>query len=162
MVHHRLGHAVEARQWLEKATQEWRTLSPLAASIAASNLMPFSPWYQEQWFWQDWPVYELYLAEATTLILGHRTEADCLNHLHRAYVYTKLGDSEKADEELQAAVAGRSKVPSAWLARGRVYRLFGDKERARADFAKAHELAPDDPQVQKEYEALGGKEKSDR
>ena len=55
-----------------------------------------------------------------------------------------------------------TKDASAWLARGRVYLLLGNKERAKGDFAKAHELNPDDPQIQKEYEASGGKEKGGR
>jgi hypothetical protein len=33
---------------------------------------------------------------------------------------------------------------------------------AQADFAKAHELNPDDPQIQKEYEASRGEKKNGR
>jgi tetratricopeptide (TPR) repeat protein len=161
MIHHRLGHAVEARKWLEQANQEWRRLSPLAGSVEAANILPSEPWYQE-FYPHDWEVFEILLIEANNLILGHRGEVDCLEHLHQGYVRTKLGDTKKADEEFQAAVSGRDKEASAWPARGRVYRLLGDKEHAKADFAKAHELDPKNPEIQKEYESSRGKDKPGR
>jgi hypothetical protein len=40
--------------------------------------------------------------------------------------------------------------------------LLGDKERAKAVFARAYELKPDDLQIQKEYEASGGEKKNGR
>jgi eukaryotic-like serine/threonine-protein kinase len=164
MAHHRLGHAAEAREWLRQANEEWRKLSPLARAIDSLTVLPPStpPWWQEEHLWQDWPIFELLLAEANALILGHRGEADCLDLLHRAYLHAKLGEGKNADEEFRAALCGRRKDPSAWLARGRVYRLLGDKDRARADFARGHELDPKDPQIQKEYTASGGKEKGGR
>jgi tetratricopeptide (TPR) repeat protein len=164
MAHHRLGHAEEAHKWLEQANREWRQRSPLAKTIDAANILPSSSDDPNFWqvYWQDWAIFKLLLAEANTLILGHRGEADCLDLLHRAYLHTKLGEAKKADEEFQAALSGREKVASAWLARGRVYRLLGNTDRAQADFAKAHELKPDDPQIQKEYEAFDGKVKSGR
>jgi serine/threonine protein kinase/tetratricopeptide (TPR) repeat protein len=164
LVHHRLGHADEARKWLEKANREWRSRSPLAHTITAANVLPISAFGSDFWqlLWQDWLIFQHLLAEANTLILGQRGEADCLELLHEAYLRTKLGETKKADEAFQAAVHGRAKDASAWLARGRVYLLLGDKERAQADFAKAHELKSDDPQIQKEYERSGGKEKGGR
>jgi Flp pilus assembly protein TadD len=82
--------------------------------------------------------------------------------VHRAYLHTKLGESKKADEEFQAAIRGRAKDAKVWLARGRVHRLLDDKERAKADFARAYELNPDDPQIQKEYEASREEKKDGR
>jgi tetratricopeptide (TPR) repeat protein len=151
MIHHRLGHTDEAGKWLAKANQEWRKLSPLARAIDSPTALPSGPWYQTT-EWHDWLVFQHLLTEANTLILGQRGDADCLDLLHRAYLHTKTGETKKADEEFQAAVNGREKVASAWLARGRVYRLLGDKAHAKADFAKAHELDPKDPEIQKEYE----------
>jgi tetratricopeptide (TPR) repeat protein len=165
MAHHRLGHTNDARRWLDLANQEWRERSPLAQSIDAANVLGTSAdplTWQDHVTWHDWLIFEQLLAEANTLIVGHRGEADCLEMLHDAYLSTKLGEKKKADEAFQAAVRGRDKVASAWLARGRVYLLLGDKDRARADFAKARELDPKDPQIQKEYGASGGKEKSSR
>jgi tetratricopeptide (TPR) repeat protein len=156
MVHQRLGHAAEARRWLEQANEQWLKLSPLARAIDSPTALT-----PANWPWQDWTIFEFLLAEANTSILGHRGEADCLDHLHQAYVRTKLlGENKKAEEQFQAAVSGRDKVASAWLARGRVYRLLGEKERAKADFAKAHELNPKDPEIQKEYESSGRKDKT--
>jgi tetratricopeptide (TPR) repeat protein len=159
-----LRHGAEARKWLEQANQEWRRLSPLAQSIQAANVLPFRdpPWWRYESFWHDWTTFEILLTEANASILSHRGEADCLDLLHRAYLHTKLGESRKADEEFQAAVRGRAKDASAWLARGRVYLLLGDKERAKADFAKAYEQNPDEPQIQKEYEASRGEKKKSR
>jgi tetratricopeptide (TPR) repeat protein len=158
MAHHRLGHGDEARQWLEKATQEWRRLSPLPRAPGDRTILPSTSEALVR-SWHDWIVFEILLSEANALILGHRSEADCLDLLHQAYLHTKLGDFKKADEEFQAAVRGRAKDAKAWLARGRVYRLLGDKERAEADFAKAYELNRDDAQIQKEYEASRGEKK---
>jgi WD40 repeat protein/tetratricopeptide (TPR) repeat protein len=164
MAHHRLGHTAEAREWLEKANREWHSHSPLAQSIGAANVLPLVDVYgfPVAYVWHDWLVFQVLLTEANTLILGNRGEADCLDHLHQAYLRTKLGESDKAEEEFQAAVSGRDKDASAWLARGRVFLLLGDEKRAKADFTKAHELKPDDPEIQKEYEASGGSEKSGR
>jgi len=39
---------------------------------------------------------------------------------------------------------------------------LGDKERAKADFARAYELKPDGLQIQKEDEASGGEKKNGR
>src|SRR5262249_31776911 len=105
IVHHRLGHAAEARKWLDEANEFWRKLSPLAQAIDSPIVLPSTdPWWQDPITFQDWPIYEMHLAEASTLILGHRGEADCLDLLHRAYLHTKLGESRKADEEFQAAL----------------------------------------------------------
>jgi len=160
MAHHRLGETAKAREWLEKANQAVHRQNPLAQAIDAANVLPDQ--FSKHKDGAAWHTLLVLVAEANDLILGHRGEADCLDHLHQAYVRTKLGESKKAEEEFQAAVRGHDKDASAWLARGRVYLLLGDKDRARADFAKAHQLKPDDPQIQKEYEASGGKEKDGR
>jgi tetratricopeptide (TPR) repeat protein len=162
LAQHRLGHADEARKWLEKANREWRERSPLAHSITAPNVLPISAHGSDFWqvLWQDWLIFQHLLAEANTMILGHRGEADYLELLHEAYLRTKLGETKKAEEAFQAAVRGRAKDASAWLARGRVYLLLGDKERAKADFARAYELNPQDPQIRKEFEASAGREET--
>jgi tetratricopeptide (TPR) repeat protein len=164
MAEHRLGHTAQARRWLEQANQEWRRRSPLAESVEAANVLPFAfpPWWSDERYWHDWLVFEVLLAEANALILGNRGEADCLDLLHQAYLHTRLGEASKADKAFQAALSGRARDARTWLARGRVYRLLGDRERARADFVRAHELNPDDPGIQKEYQASGGREKSGR
>jgi tetratricopeptide (TPR) repeat protein len=164
LAHHRLHHDGEARKWLEQANLEWRRLSPLAQSIQAANVLPFHdpPWWQHEHYWHDWITFELLLTEANALILGQGGEADCLELLHEAYLRTKLGENEKANALFQAAVHGRAKEAGAWLARGRVYLLLDDKEPAKTDFARAHELNPDDPQIQKEYEASRGEKKNGR
>jgi choice-of-anchor C domain-containing protein len=163
MAHHRLGHTADAQQWLDKANQEWRRLSPLPRSPGERTIIPSASEALLK-SWHDWIVFELLLSEANALILGQRGEADCFDLLHRAYLHTRLGESRKAEEEFQAAVRGRARDAKVWLARGRVYLLLGDKAHAKADFARGFELKPDDPELWKErgwaYFALGQADKA--
>src|SRR5262249_773471 len=84
MAHHRLGHATEARKWLEQANRELHERSPLARSIDVAIVFPLHEsnppiglkYWQEQGSWHDWLIFQHLLTEANTLILGHRGEAD--------------------------------------------------------------------------------------
>src|SRR5205085_2885245 len=55
MAHHRLGHAAEARGWLDKSRTEWNRLSPLRRSLASATVLPDAHrgtyWYDN---WHDW------------------------------------------------------------------------------------------------------------
>ncbi len=90
-------------------------------------------------------LFEILYREAGTLIDGHAPPVHPLVRLHRARVYAWLGDAEKAEAELQAAVDARPEDPAVYLATGRVLLQLGHRERAEADFARALTLKTDDP-----------------
>src|SRR5262249_18717300 len=77
MAHHRLGETAKAREWLEKANQGWLRQNPLAQAIDAANVLPA----QASRDGTGWYILQVLVAEANELILGHRGEADCLDHL---------------------------------------------------------------------------------
>jgi tetratricopeptide (TPR) repeat protein len=140
MAHHRLEQVAEshkwlhqANQWLEKNTQEM---------IRGGRSAP------AEWAWRDWAELLLLRREATALIEGADVApAEPGLRLARGRTYARLGQSDKADSEFQAAAAARPNDPVFWLARGRVFAELGLYDRAAADFAKAVELKPDDPQL---------------
>jgi tetratricopeptide (TPR) repeat protein/serine/threonine protein kinase len=143
MTHHRLGHAAEARQWLEKSQQEWCRLSPLMHSPGGATVLPSrsSPWTET---WQDWPTFEILLREASLLITGEPPVEAAYDHAHRSLLYSQLGDSEKAEAEWQAALKIAPRELALWLARGRIFAQLGQHDKADAAFAKAAELTPDE------------------
>jgi tetratricopeptide (TPR) repeat protein len=71
MTHHQLGHAEEARLWLDKADTFFRDFVP--ASGERLNL-------EQDPYWQDWAYFEVMLQEARTLIEGDESEAPSTEH----------------------------------------------------------------------------------
>jgi WD40 repeat protein/serine/threonine protein kinase/tetratricopeptide (TPR) repeat protein len=71
MTHHQLGHAEEARLWLDKADTFFRDFVP--ASGERLNL-------EQDPYWQDWAYFEVMLQEARTLIEGDESEAPSTDH----------------------------------------------------------------------------------
>src|SRR5262249_37963380 len=65
-------------------------------------------------------------------------------HLQQGKLDLALGRKEKAETELQAAVAADPDDPGIWLARSRIYDEHGQADRAKSDFAKALALKPRD------------------
>jgi WD40 repeat protein/Flp pilus assembly protein TadD len=59
MAHHRLGHAHEAGQWLDKANKYFRHVTESSSEPLKVTKEPF---------WQDWAYFEVLLREAKTLI----------------------------------------------------------------------------------------------
>jgi tetratricopeptide (TPR) repeat protein len=163
MAHHRLGHTAEARQWLEKSTQEWRRLSPVVRSPDGPMVLPSSSGHWTV-FWHDWPTFEILLREASVLIMGAPPVEDAYDHAHRSLLYLQLGESAKAEAEWQAAVKVAPKEPALWIARGRVFAQVGQREKAEADFARAVQLKPDDAELRMErgrlYFELGQTDKA--
>jgi WD40 repeat protein/serine/threonine protein kinase/tetratricopeptide (TPR) repeat protein len=59
MTHHRLGHAEEARRWLDKAHGHFRETIESAPNALKATMTPY---------WEDWAYFEVLLREADALI----------------------------------------------------------------------------------------------
>jgi tetratricopeptide (TPR) repeat protein/tRNA A-37 threonylcarbamoyl transferase component Bud32 len=146
MVHHRLGHAAEARKALNEAAgaiDQWtreRYQSGAGWYLGAEPVWPI-PWW-------DWLECQLYFREAKMLIDGAPPAADPRLHVLRARAFAALRWSEKAAEEYDAAMRLDLRDP---LVRVEAHRNWGYRctglrqwREAAAEFAKASELQPDD------------------
>ena len=93
MAHHRLGQRDEARRWLDKINHlDWRSVER---------------WPSPESWWQrsDFLVLK---REAVELITGKPAPDDPWLREERGHAYAQLGESAKAEAELQAAHAARS------------------------------------------------------
>lgn len=141
MAHHGLGHAAEARQFLDKAQEEWRRLSPLMRSLGSMTDLPAtSKFWHENWY--DWSTFELLLHEASRLINGSPSVEEAYDRIHQSLLYLRLGENDKAEVQWQAAVQMVPREPALWLARGRAFAQLGQHDKADADFARAAALTP--------------------
>lgn len=156
LAHHRLGHADEARRWLDKAEQWYDKAiqDALASPTGTANLC----------YWMDWPSFVVLYREAHKQMLGTDLKDDPR--------LTKLADRmrdwlqkrDKATADYDVALWLSPNQPRLWLARARrLAELKRDKE-AEADFAKAVQLKPDDAEVWKVrgqiYAEIGQKDKA--
>jgi tetratricopeptide (TPR) repeat protein len=89
-----------------------------------------------RWFW-NLATAQLLRREAWQKIKGQSPPADPWWHLIQARGYGLIGESERAEKELAAAVAAASDAPEVWVARARVFELLGETARAEADRNKA-------------------------
>jgi serine/threonine protein kinase/tetratricopeptide (TPR) repeat protein len=145
MVHHRLGQSKEAREWLTLSDQRSKKIAQDYMEVDALILPPM------QW---NWAAFQYLRREAHELIDGGERAGNVSDrnsvmddpwlHLLRARAYYKLGFREKAEKELQAAVAGNPKDPRFWSARAGLFAQLGQFKRAETDFAKMTEGNPDD------------------
>jgi len=74
-----------------------------------------------------------------------------------ATTYLDQGRYEEAIQKLERAIRKEPKLPQLHFELGKAYRGLGDRARARDEFQKAAQLAPDSPladQAQKELKAL--------
>jgi tetratricopeptide (TPR) repeat protein len=151
LAHHRLGHAAEARHWLEKSKQEWRRLSPLLRSSGSLTVLPHAPphWWRSN-AWHDWPTFEVLFREASLVIAGSVPVEDAFDHSHRSLIYSRLGKLEKAEAEWQTAVKMAPREPMIWLTRARQFIESKHSKEAEAALATAAEFASNDPHVWKE------------
>jgi protein O-GlcNAc transferase len=94
----------------------------------------------------DLPDSALHLDRAIRLAGNKDDAADA--HYWRATVYTKGEDSQKAADELQAAVKIRPSFPEAWSDLGQAQQILGQDDKAVAAFEKAVQLAPSDAVAQ--------------
>ncbi|MBI1917216.1 MAG: protein kinase [Planctomycetes bacterium] len=139
MAYHRLGQADKAREWFAKHGG-WLQKTAADALAQTALQVPTSHWVY-------WAVPQILYREAKELIEGKPAPDDPWLRLLRGRAYAKVGKSDKAEIQFQAAVAAAPKDAQVWLARGKVFAQLGQHDRAEADFAKVLELKPDDPQL---------------
>jgi tetratricopeptide (TPR) repeat protein len=156
LAHHRMGHAKEARQWLDKADQwyEKAVQDALASPTGRATL---------QW-WKDWPIFVVLRREARKLILGKDLLDDPRLKELTDRIRDWLGKRDKATADYDVALFLQPNESRLWLARAwRLAELKRTKE-AEADFAKAVELKPDDGELRMErgrlYFELGQTDKA--
>jgi tetratricopeptide (TPR) repeat protein len=148
LAYHRLGHAAEAKQWLEKSKQEWHRLSPLPRSADGLTALPSlsAPWYEN---WHDWLTFEILFGEASLTITGTPPVEEAYDHAHRSVLYSRLGETAKAEAEWQATIQILPKEPMIWLARARQLVELQRKKEAEDALARIEAFAPNDPEVWK-------------
>ncbi|HTU91569.1 MAG TPA: choice-of-anchor C family protein [Gemmataceae bacterium] len=136
LVHHRLGHAKESRQWLDKAEQWYdKAIQDALASPTGTTSL---------YNWGDWPSFVVLRREAHKLILGRDLPDDPRLKKLADRLRDRLKKLDKATAEYDEALLVSSNEPRLWLVRARrLAELKRDKE-AAADFAKALELLPGD------------------
>jgi tetratricopeptide (TPR) repeat protein/serine/threonine protein kinase len=133
LARHRAGNIDEARDWLRK-TEEWyadqwsKHLAADGSGLTKGNLF-------------FWAFFLGLRQEAIAAVTGQPAPADPWLHLHRGRVYAKLGETEQAEAELQAAVKARPDDPRILLSRSRIYARLGKDQEARADRGRALQLA---------------------
>ncbi len=163
LAHHRLGHTAEAKQWLEKSKQEWRRLSPLTRSPGSSIILPSTSghWYETG---HDWLVFEILCREASLVITGSFAEEDAYDHAHRSLLSSRLGETDKAEAEWQAALKILPNDPMIWLARTHQFVESKRTKEAEDLLAKIEALQSANGEVWKECGqlrfALGQKDKA--
>ena len=113
MAHHRLGHAEEAKSWLDRAV----TMAEAIDARQAERLFRRGPRQLEQ----SW--LELQLL---------RREAEDLDE-----------NDKKALAELDKAIKDKPQEAAVWVERARFHKWRRHYEQAEADFTKAIELQPD-------------------
>jgi tetratricopeptide (TPR) repeat protein len=141
MSHHRLGHAAEARRWLDKASTEWLRLFPVARGGDGLTLVPARQHDHWDRFFHDCMTVEILLREASLLITGTPSVTEAYCRVHAGGVYLRLGERDKAEAEFRAAFTARPDDPVLWLARSRAYAAAGQPEKAAVDFARAMAVA---------------------
>lgn len=161
--HYRLGHAKEARQWLDKAEQWYEKAieNALASPTCTATLYN---WSQRLIFWSQWPFFVVLRREAHKVILGKDLPDD--PRLKKLADRTRdwLKKRDKATADYDVATFLEPNEPRLLLARARRFIELKRNKDAEADLVKAVQLKPDDPQVWKArgriYFALGQKDKA--
>jgi choice-of-anchor C domain-containing protein len=142
MAHHRLGHSEEALKYLNMSQAEWNRRSPLPRQVDSLVVwaVPTNPWY-------DWLSFELLYREAAHQITLSPPIEEIYSQVHQGVLYSRLGESEKAEREFGAFVARQPRDAEAVLLRGRLLAQVREDDRAERDFARAIELKPNDAQM---------------
>ncbi|HTU21266.1 MAG TPA: protein kinase [Gemmataceae bacterium] len=156
LAHHRLGHAKQARQWLDKAEQwyEKAIQDALASPRGTATL----------YHWQDWPSFVVLRREAHKQILGKDLPNDPRLERLADRMRDKLKQCDPATRDFDVALFLSPNEPRLWLDRGRRLAELKRVKEAEADFAKAVQLRPNDPEVWKArgriYAEIGQKDKA--
>ncbi len=137
---HGAGHAEKASGQIERAD---RLHQMLCQAALTTNQRQLPGNFAESW--KTLVTVQVLRREAWQKTKGQSPPADPWWHLVQARGYALLGESERAEKEFAAAVAGVPDDPEVWIARARVFEQLGDAARAEADLNKTVELAPNDP-----------------
>src|SRR5262249_11095214 len=113
MVHYRLDHTAEARKWLDRADRWYE--STLERSLATTG-----PELSVGW-WHEVALFQIWRHEAEKLMHSGPSAGETLLQLIRGRAFALLGNTKKAEEEFQAAVAARPQDPRVWWTRGRLF-----------------------------------------
>jgi serine/threonine protein kinase/tetratricopeptide (TPR) repeat protein len=142
MVYHKLGQEEEAARYFEQAEALYlahagrRLQAPLASAVNDGHDGDLSAWAEDQAIRQA----------AWHEIHGPDSLRDSWQHLIQAGGYRLIGEMEKTDRELAAAVSATPDDPTIWRARARLLTQWNDPVRSpEADWQRAVELAGDDP-----------------
>ncbi|MFL5244307.1 MAG: protein kinase domain-containing protein [Gemmataceae bacterium] len=92
-----------------------------------------------------WIICQLLRREAHECIDGKPLPPDPSDTIHRARAYMRLGETAKAESEVEQATASAPTDPAVWLARGQIHQQLGKQNQAQASFTKAAELESKDP-----------------
>src|SRR5260370_29637005 len=113
MAHHRLGHADEARTWVEKG-EEW--YDRVTRDVLEGQT--FNPWNHGD-FWWEMAQFQVLHREAKQLIEGsaYKEDANLKALQARAGEVLKVRDKATADYDL--ALMLHPELSRLWLARGR-------------------------------------------
>jgi serine/threonine protein kinase/tetratricopeptide (TPR) repeat protein len=130
MAHHRLGHAEEARRWLDKTYQGFEQTTWDVV------LDPFSPSLHARNDFDLLPVYLLY-REAAALLRAAPAPDHPLRWVVQARGHAFLGQLDEAAADFARALELRPEDPKLWLARGVFFACRGKWEEASADYGRA-------------------------
>src|SRR5262249_15835247 len=133
----KLGRGDEARRVVDQV-EKWYCEALRLALVDRGIELP------GDLLWEDWVRFHLERQEAYVLVTGKAPPENPWWHLHQGKLDLALGRKEKAETELQAAVAAGPDDAGIWLARSRIYDEHGQADRAKSDFAKALALKPSD------------------
>lgn len=94
------------------------------------------------------------IADYTTVLALEPTHA--LAWTNRGLAHAKLGNAERALEDLNVAIEIDGKIIAAYKFRAQVLEYKGDKAGAFADYRRVLSLSPTDPLALREVKRLGG------
>jgi serine/threonine-protein kinase len=164
-IHHRLGHAEEARKWLERADEWYKRESKIAVAQDTLKLRPD---------WETWCDFLCLYREAIGLIRGANTGRDAiaaaLAARGRLQLLQERGEHAAAAALAKELLAKHGDEPLVLLVAAKYHRAEADRllaeaagkpspaaeqleTQAKAFFEKLLSLQPEDPLYQEEYAA---------
>ncbi len=135
MTHHRLGHAAEARRWLDRS---------LAWIEASTPDRPQDPSLGYPIPWDVWMEAQLLRYEAEALIRGSPARADPDVRVAFARAHARMGRWDRAVADYDKAIAARPDDVVLRIERARGHRHLKQWDRAVADYGPAIDARPDD------------------
>ena len=135
LAQHRLGHKDAARRALSLAEE--------TAEHHFWNTDLSRPLVEQR---DGWVQLRALRRQAQRLIANKSLQDSPAERMFRGRVLYALGEEQRAEAELAAAIGVRPNDPEPWLARSRIYAKLGRMDRASADRLKAQDLKGSDPQ----------------